>query len=141
MKVNIHTISVSFKVISDKPMDKLTTAEMLDAIEARLVKIKERNDRHAFELQESEEAETPDGGGKLRCSWCCRDTRTKPCEHCDNDMAVIDRTKPHRPEWSRASTSEVECKICDRRGPYSIQRESAWCDSRNNPAITGIHEP
>lgn len=77
----------------------------------------------------------------LRCTWCCRDTATIPCEHCDNDATISDRTKPHRPEWSRATVREVECKVCDRRGPYDIQRSSAWCDASNSPNIKGLHEP
>jgi len=64
-----------------------------------------------------------------RCTWCCKDTKTIPCEHCKSDMSAIDRTKPHRPEWSRYSINEVECKVCDRRGPYAIQHES-WCNEQ-----------
>jgi len=62
----------------------------------------------------------------LRCIWCCKDTKTSPCEHCGSDN-VVDRTKPHEPHWSRATISQVECKICDRRGPYEIQSERGLC--------------
>jgi hypothetical protein len=73
-----------------------------------------------------------------RCTWCCKDTTTIPCEHCGNDLSVTDRTKPHHPEWSRYSISEVECKVCDRRGPYSLQRESSWCNETNIPKSTDV---
>ncbi len=63
-----------------------------------------------------------------RCTWCCKDTKTKACEHCGSDHAVSDRTKPHRPEWSRKTMTTVECKVCDREGPYSIQGSSELCN-------------
>lgn len=53
----------------------------------------------------------------LRCIWCCKDTKTNPCEHCGSDQ-VTDRTKPHSPHWSRKTMRTVECKICDREIPY-----------------------
>lgn len=68
-----------------------------------------------------------------RCTFCCKDTKTIPCEHCQNDLSVTDRTKPHRPEWSRYSIQEVECKVCDRRGPYSIQQTDTWCHEHQIP--------
>jgi hypothetical protein len=55
--------------------------------------------------------------GVLRCIWCCRDTKTTPCEHCGSDQ-VSDRTKPHAPNWSRKTIRTVECKICGREIPY-----------------------
>lgn len=61
-----------------------------------------------------------------RCTWCGKDTLQKPCIHCDSE-AVVDRTKPHHPEWSRHTAIEVECKVCDRRGPYSIQHSTEMC--------------
>lgn len=76
----------------------------------------------------------------LRCTWCCKDTTTSPCEHCGNIDTISNRRAPHRAEWSRATIKEVECKVCDRRGPYSIQTESTWCDETNNPNIIGTHK-
>ena len=83
----------------------------------------------------------PDVGPILRCTWCCADTATNPCERCGNDHTITDRTIPHIPEWSRRSMQEVECKVCDRRGPYSIQANPAWCDNTNNPKIAAKHTP
>lgn len=62
-----------------------------------------------------------------RCTFCCKDTKTKECEHCGNDVSTVDRTQPHAPEWSRATSEEVECKVCDRRAPYTEQGSSAQC--------------
>lgn len=56
----------------------------------------------------------------LRCIWCCKDTRTDPCEHCGCDY-VMDRTKPHAPHWSRKTMRTVECKVCDREISYEQQ--------------------
>ena len=56
---------------------------------------------------------------KLVCSWCCKPTRTKPCEHCGNDCTVTDADKPHRTEWSRKTITQVECKICGRTAPIN----------------------
>lgn len=50
----------------------------------------------------------------LRCTWCCKDTKTKPCEHCGNDMTVVDPKSPHLHEWSRRTIDSVECKQCDK---------------------------
>ena len=57
----------------------------------------------------------------FRCTWCCKDTESKPCQHCGNECCVVDRTKPHTPEWSRKTIATVECKICDRQAPYASQ--------------------
>ena len=59
----------------------------------------------------------------LRCIQCCSSTSTSPCEHCGSEF-VEDPSKPHRAHWSRATMEEVECKICLRRGPYSIMFDS-----------------
>ncbi len=69
----------------------------------------------------------------LRCTWCCKDTPTSPCHRCGNDVCLTDRTKPHRPEWSRKTISTVECKVCDRSGPYSIQTTSDDCPGNHAP--------
>lgn len=57
----------------------------------------------------------------LRCTWCCRDTKTNPCEHCGSDSSVVDRTEPHNPHWSRRTMRTVDCKVCDREVPNSEQ--------------------
>lgn len=56
----------------------------------------------------------------LRCTWCCKDTLTKPCQYCGNFHTVKDRTESHIPEWSRKDTAIVECKVCDRKAPYKL---------------------
>jgi hypothetical protein len=50
----------------------------------------------------------------LRCTWCCRDTETNPCQHCGNTDTVMDPSQPHRADWSRKNIKEMECKVCDR---------------------------
>jgi hypothetical protein len=60
---------------------------------------------------------TCDAQPVLRCIWCGQDTRTKPCEHCQN-YEVVDRTQPHVPHWSRRTLDTVCCKICDREVRY-----------------------
>lgn len=57
---------------------------------------------------------------QLRCIWCCRDTKTRPCEHCKSDQ-VYEKTTRHRPHWSRATINNVECLICGRIGSYDEQ--------------------
>lgn len=48
---------------------------------------------------------------QLRCIWCIRDTKTKPCEHCGSDQ-VYNKNKFHTPHWSRLTIKTVECKQC-----------------------------
>jgi len=56
----------------------------------------------------------------LRCIWCMKDTKTNPCEHCGSDQ-VVDKTKRHKPHWSRFTINTIKCKICDRQAPYEQQ--------------------
>lgn len=48
----------------------------------------------------------------LRCTWCCKDTRKKPCEHCGSDV-VFDPYKEHTHQWSRKTINTMECLVCD----------------------------
>jgi hypothetical protein len=63
----------------------------------------------------------------LRCAWCCADVQFNPCERCGN-TCVLDRTKPHYPEWSRKTFDAVECKVCDRERPNEGHGTDNWCD-------------
>ncbi len=55
-------------------------------------------------------------------------------------MCITDRSRPHRPEWSRKNITEVECKVCDRFGRRDLMTKSEqWCDETNNPNIIGRH--
>ena len=49
-----------------------------------------------------------------------KETKTSPCEHCGSEE-VYDPSKPHRPHWSRATISTVECKICGKTVSYGGQ--------------------
>lgn len=49
----------------------------------------------------------------LRCIWCCKDTKTDPCENCGSDQ-VCDPNKPHVHHWSRRTIITMECKVCDK---------------------------
>src|SRR5215472_6693809 len=56
----------------------------------------------------------------LRCTWCCKDTRTSPCENCGSDIAVVDPYKEHTHDWSRKTITTMECKVCDLEVPNSV---------------------
>jgi len=65
------------------------------------------------------------------CCYCCRDVEVdanNDCLICGN--LAYDRTKIHRPQWSRKTASIVECLTCGREGPYSIQGENEFCVPR-----------
>lgn len=49
----------------------------------------------------------------LRCTWCCKDTKTNSCEHCGNSHSVSDPYEQHNHEWSRKTIKTMECKVCD----------------------------
>lgn len=75
----------------------------------------------------------------MRCTWCCCDTgedEDGDCVRCGNHT-LVDRAKPHMPHWSRKTIDTVECKVCDRSGPHSIQASPDLCQPhKNNMPIT-----
>lgn len=66
----------------------------------------------------------------LQCTWCCRATKTKPCEHCGQGATVFDKTKRHRPHWSQKNMLVAECLICGRATPYEQQgKPDDFCET------------
>lgn len=51
---------------------------------------------------------------KYRCTWCCKDSSTSPCEYCKSDSSIYVKGEKHICDWSRKTINTMECKICDR---------------------------
>jgi hypothetical protein len=56
----------------------------------------------------------------LKCTWCFKDTKTTPCEHCGK-TTVWDPYQEHTPLWSAYSLVECECAVCGRTTTYDKQ--------------------
>ena len=61
---------------------------------------------------------------KLVCVWCCKEVESN--HDCANPM-LFNPSLPHDPWWSRKSINEIECLICGRSGPHSLQVEGKKC--------------